>query len=454
MADDKRGKVYLLDTSVLIHDPRALQQFADTRVAIPIYAIEELDGLKKHPGEKGVIARSVSKKLDALGINGYFNNGGVISEHNWVSIVYGGLNFDKLPIGLEKNNDNRMIIIAKELQDAGHKVILVSKDTNLRLKSRALGVPAEDYKSDKSIKNIEELYSGRVEIELSNPCVIPDLYSAKENWLLADVVLASANVKKEDLYPNQCCYLKSAEGKTALAIYKATQGIFRLVKKIKPTGDSHKIHPKNGEQLMAYGLLRDPNIKLVTIAGKAGCGKTLMALLAGVEEKSYECISVYRPNQEMGNKMGFLPGDVQEKMDPYKYPITDNFNLILGASHRSSNPKHDGLRNAEDYMRDGLLEISPTTYVRGRSLINRFIIVDEAQNLTPHEIKTLITRVGGNSKMVITGDPSQIDNPYVDAVSNGLSYTIERFKGQEMFGHITMIKSERSDLAELAANLL
>ena len=382
-------------------------------------------------------------------------------------IDYNGVGFNKLPVGLERVNDNRIITIAKMWQkkETERDVVIITKDINLRLKASACGIKAEDYLSDKKIKKAEDLYSGVVEI-----CLPIKKEFMVERWykeFKIPFVEIGEEIKREreKLLFNQCCLIKthriSGSERVMLALYKGKY--FKVIQRMsKNCREKGKIIPLNIEQDFAYGLLMDDEIELVTLVGKAGTGKTLIALLAGYHllEEKYEQILVYRPNIELGNPLGFLPGDRKEKFEPWTYPIIDNLKIILapeGQKDYTGKKKEHKSKNFDivgEFLESGLISIEPINYIRGRSLHNCFVIIDEAQNLTPHAIKSVITRAGSRTKMVLTGDIYQIDNPYLDSTSNGLSYVVEKMKGQATFGHITLRKSERSRLAEMAANLL
>jgi PhoH-like ATPase len=342
----------------------------------------------------------------------------------------------------DQKSDNRILAVAVEAKTAVDQmpVILVTKDTNLRIKADAIGLVAEDYESDKV--DISELYSGFSEIDVSSDTV--DRFYG-QGWVDAP----------GNLLPNQYVVMRDAgnPSHSALAKYASDQKKLIPVIKIGKEG-IWSISPRNREQTCALDALLDDSIKIVTLVGKAGTGKTLLAIAAGLhktaEENIYNRLLVSRPVFPMGKDIGFLPGDIEEKLAPWMQPIFDNVELLL-SGHEAEKRHSKGYR---ELMAMGIMEIEPLTYIRGRSIPNQYLIVDEAQNLTPHEIKTIVTRAGEGTKVVLTGDPYQIDNPYVDSSSNGLTYLVERFKGQEISAHITMMKGERSALAELAANLL
>ena len=437
-------KTFILDTNVLLYDPHALYRFDDNYIIIPITVIEEIDRFKKDMNETGRNARHISRQLDQLRKDGSLTKGISLENGGTVRVeIYEEKVLKRLPPELRVDRgDNRILAVAVDLleRDGKSPVILVTKDTNLRIKADALGLVAEDYESDKV--DIEELYPGYAEMEVEP--------------LIIDRVHGQGFAEMEgDFYPNQFITLKDQlnPSHSAICRYDAVQ---RRLVPLRKTGKDGvwSIHPRNREQSFALDALLDENVKLVTLVGKAGTGKTLLAIAAGLhkvaEENVYNRLLVSRPVFPMGRDLGFLPGDIEEKLTPWMQPIFDNVELLL--SGHEAEKRHS--KGYKELMAMGILDIEPLTYIRGRSIPNQYMIVDEAQNLTPHEIKTIITRAGEGTKIVLTGDPYQIDNPYVDASSNGLTYVVERFKEQEISGHITMTKGERSQLAELAANLL
>ena len=437
-------KTFVLDTNVLLHDPLALYRFEENMIVIPITVIEEIDKFKKDMNETGRNARQVSRLLDNLRTVGSIAKGVTLESGGILRVeVYEDEALKALPIGLHsEHGDNRILAVAMDLKikaGAG-QVILVSKDTNLRIKADALGLVAEDYESDKV--EIEELYTGTAELKV--PAEQVDRFYG-QGWL--DGI--------NSLLPNQFVTLfdETNPNHTALGRFDAPTGRILPLRKGGKDG-IWSITSRNREQSFAIDILLDDSIKLVTLVGKAGTGKTLLAIAAGLhkvaEENVYNRLLVSRPVFPMGKDIGFLPGDIEEKLAPWMQPIFDNVELLL--SGHEAEKRHS--KGYKELVAMGILEIEPLTYIRGRSIPNQFMIVDEAQNLTPHEIKTIITRAGEGTKVVLTGDPYQIDNPYVDSSSNGLTYLVERLKGLKISGHVTMMKGERSELAELAANLL
>lgn len=435
-------KTYILDTSVLVHDPRALTEFEDNDIVIPIAVVEEIDGHKKRQDEVGRNARWVSAFLDKLRAVGHLDTGVPLGKQKGkIKVELNHQEVEKLPPTLDRNKvDNRIIAVAYALKKESQiPVILVTKDINMRIKADALGIPAEDYETDKI--EIEEVYTGSRIVKVE-PEVIDGFFKTGE-----------ATLRVEGLYTNQMIILEDSFGSSKSALARHLNG-GKLVPLRFGNQDPFGLKARNKEQKFAFELLLDEEVRLVTLIGKAGTGKTLLALAAGlqkvVEETKYRRLAVSRPVIPMGNDLGFLPGDINEKLRPWMQPIYDNLEFLF--NNRDKTEKIDQLVNS---MKDlNILELEALTYIRGRSIPNQFLLVDEAQNLSPHEIKTVITRVGEGTKIVLTGDPYQIDHPYLDSNSNGLTYVVERFKNEKIAGHITLSKGERSDLAELGAKLL
>jgi PhoH-like ATPase len=437
-------KNYILDTTVLLYDAQALFKFDDNSVIIPIPVIEDVDHFKKDVSEIGRSARQASRYLDDLrkranlssGI--HLDNGGTL----FVKISTGAM-MRRLPDELrDRNRDNLILAIALDVKENAHGVrtIFVTKDINLRIKADALGLEVEDYESDKV--DIEELYTGFKDI-----AVAKEIITAFKEKGIVEI--------DGRFYPHQYVTLvdESDQGKIAYGRFDPERNaIVRILQEERP--GLWRITPRNREQVFAMDALMNDSIQLVTLVGKAGTGKTLLAVAASlyktVDENVYSRILVSRPTLPMGKDIGFLPGTVEEKLTPWMYPIVDNVELIMRRESRTRGQTR-GFRELVDM---GILIIEPLTYIRGRSIHNQYLIIDEAQNLTPHEMKTIITRVGDGTKIVVTGDPYQIDNPYIDSASNGLSYVVEKFKDQPVSAHVTFIKGERSRLSELAANLL
>ena len=436
-------KTFVLDTNVLLHDPQALFRFEDNDLVIPMTVVEEIDRFKKELSETGRNARQFSRIMDSLRSQFKLIDGAMLDTGGQLRVLlYTEEQLKRLPPELRMDRgDNRILAVALEEKSRSETpVIFVTKDTNLRIKADAVGLTAEDYSSDKV--SLEDLYSGTAEAHLTKEDV--DLFY-NQGFLALEAEYLS----------NQCLTLMDAANPshTALARYnralKQAETLLRC-----PKEGLWGIHPRNREQQFAFDMLLNDDIQLVTLVGKAGTGKTLLAIAAGLhksaDEGQYSRLLVSRPIFPLGRDLGYLPGDVEEKLSPWMQPIFDNVELLLGAVEEGSKRK----RGYKELVDLGLLEIEPLTYIRGRSIPKQFMIVDEAQNLTPHEIKTIITRAGEGTKIVLTGDPYQIDNPYIDSSSNGLTYVVEKFKGEDIAGHVTLDKGERSCLAELAANLL
>jgi PhoH-like ATPase len=434
------GKRFILDTNVLLHDPHAVERFGDKEVVIPIYVLEEVDTFKRELSERGRNARMVSRYLDDL------REGGSLADG--VRTAQGGRLRVALPpgsisegVGRSKGKTVDSLILQTALDEQAKTpetpLVFVTKDVNLRIRADAVGLQAVDYLETST--SLQELYTGATEITVPGESV-DELYS-------------EGGFSHEGLFANQYVLAKDEQnpGHTALARYDLEE---KSLVKIRRFNDGvWGIRPRNKEQHFALDLLLNDDVKLVTLTGKAGTGKTLMAIAAGlqkvVEEKKFTKLLVSRPIFPLGRDIGFLPGDVDEKLNPWMQPIYDNMEFLVAGSGGSD--RKDGYRELIDM---GFVAVEPLTYIRGRSIPNQFMIVDEAQNLTRHEVKTIITRVGEGTKIILTGDPYQIDNPYIDSANNGLSTTVDRFKEEALAGHITLLKGERSALAEIAANLL
>ncbi|OKH20170.1 phosphate starvation-inducible protein PhoH [Hydrococcus rivularis NIES-593] len=439
-------KAFVIDTNLLLHDPNAMLRFEDNDVVLPITIIEELDRFKKQADVIGRNARQASRTLDKLRQQGHLTEGILLDSGGTLRVALCDKKIlRELPAELEGDSaDNAILAVALELKrHCQCPVVLVSKDINLRIKADALGLAAEDYKTDKV--NVEGLYTGTGEV----------MVAAKE---IEQLLKEGSLILNREFFPNQALTLidSANPSHTALAVVDgASQRIVPLLK--LPQSGISRIRPRNREQKFAFDLLLRDSIPLVTLVGKAGTGKTLLAIAAGLhkvaDEKAYSRLLISRPVVPMGRDIGYLPGEVKEKLTPWMQPLYDNFDLIFGTQESSDKPRH-WRRGHEELIEFGLLEIEPLTYIRGRTLPKQFFVVDEAQNLTPHEVKTILTRAGEGTKVVLTGDIDQIDNPYVDAASNGLSYVVEKFKRDPLAGHITLLKGERSDLAERAASLL
>lgn len=444
-------KTFVLDTNVLLHDPESIFVFADNKVVIPMTVIEELDMLKRRNDELGRNSRLVSRKLDVLRRQGNIiegvklDNGGIIKVE---------LDWDKeLPQAfIENKADHRILAVALKLKKDGERVIFITKDINLRIKAEALGITTQDY--EKAKVKLETVYSGFREYEVSSE-IVDMIYSQKK--IKIDILLKELHLDPQEVVYNEFFILKSDKSHSVLArVKKNDTGQKELVlvqsKDIQVMG----IKPLNVQQRFAMELLLDDKISLVTLIGVAGAGKTLLSLACGLhkvlEEKVYRRMLVSRPVVPMGRDIGYLPGTKEEKLSSWMGAIYDNLDYLVSKMYKYDMEKLQSM--IDYYFESGLIEVEALTYLRGRSLPNQFFIIDDAQNLTPHEIKTIVSRAGEGSKIVLTGDPYQIDNPYLDDSSNGLVYLIDRFKGQEIFGHINFTKTERSQLAALAAELL
>jgi PhoH-like ATPase len=466
-------KTFVLDTNVLLHDPQALTRFEDNAVVIPIEVVEEIDRFKRDPSEKGRNARQISRLLDALREKGNLADGVPIDDGSGgtLQVVFcRSETLAQLPPELKGGNgDNNILAVALEQLRSGlisdqPPVVLVTKDTNLRIKADAVGLTAQDYTTDKV--DIADLYPGVCEL-MASATAMEQLKSEGGLSLAALPSAAGATLQANE---GVTLVDQAQPNHTLLARFEAGSG--RLLP-LQRAGKVRlgKVGPRNREQTFALDLLLDPSVQLLTLVGKAGTGKTLLALAAGLhqvaDEHLYERLLVTRPVIALGKEIGFLPGSLEEKMGPWMQPIIDNLDFLLGGTdaEEGRSPRTTGGSNRPGAQRGnrsnwtdlkgmGLLEVEAISYIRGRSIPRQFMVVDEAQNLTPHEVKTIVTRVGEGTKIVFTGDPYQIDNPYVDAESNGLTWLVERFKGQQLAGHVTLIRGERSELAELAANLL
>jgi PhoH-like ATPase len=439
-------KVFVLDTNVLLHDPSAMLRFEDNTVILPMTIIEELDRFKKQPEITGRNARQASRTLDALRQQGHLVEGVPVNGGGLLRVALCDREtLQKLPTELERDSgDNMILAVALEMQQqCACPVVLISKDTNVRIKADALGLDAEDYEAGKI--DVDDLYTGIAEVTVTTEDI--------------DRLFHQGGITLEqDFFPNQALTLIDAANPshTALAIVDGRYGKIVPLTKLPRSGVS-RIQARNREQNFALELLLRDSVQLVTLVGKAGTGKTLLAIAAGLQKVAddnlYSRLLISRPVVPMGKDIGFLPGDISDKLTPWMQPLYDNFDLIFGTQEQSGKPAH-WRRGHEELIERGLLQIEALTYIRGRTIPKQFLIVDEAQNLTPHEVKTILTRAGEGTKVILTGDPDQIDNPYVDAASNGLTYVVEKFKGESLAGHITLSRGERSDLAERATILL
>jgi len=438
-------RAFVLDTNVILYDPGAIYVFDEHDVIIPMTVIEEIDRFKKDLNETGRNARQFSRYLDRLRENGSLHGGALLpgGGHLFVDFMADG---SHAPITWGTDtSDNRILATVLRLHKrGGRKVALITRDTNMRLKCDALGVAAEDYKHARI--QVDEQYVGVTERVVPSS-VIDNLYQAGA-MPIGDL---------EGLRPHEFVILQAEESANQTAMVRMDTKRNRLKLVMRHKEGVWGIFARNKEQLFAMNLLLDDEVSLVTLNGVAGTGKTLLTLACGLQkaldEQVYRKMLVSRPIFPLGRDIGFLPGDVEQKLNPWMKPIFDNLELLI-STHGESRRRGNGEPQFQSLLDQRLIEVEPLTYIRGRSIPRQYLIVDEAQNLTPHEVKTVLTRAGEGTKVVMTGDPYQIDNPYVDALSNGLTYTVERFKDSSVAGHVTLTKGERSELAELAATLL
>jgi PhoH-like ATPase len=439
-------KTYILDTSVLLHRAESLFSFGDNQVVLPIVVLDEIDKFKRGTTELNRAARMVIKSLDQIRERGDLDKGVLLENGGTLVININDRDATKLlPSGFEPSNDNRILATALAVQK--HRegpVILVSKDINMRVKAQALGLMAEDYRYDQ-IVDIDEMFTGHRDMVVPED-VIADLYRDRS------LPLDRVGELSHPLAPNEFVMLTGGgpSSPTALTRFNQEAGLLNRLREVR--FDIWGIRPLNREQQYAFEVLLDDEVQLVTLAGKAGTGKTILAIAVGlqkvVNEKVYRRLAIYRPVIPMGRDIGFLPGTEQEKLSPWMQPIMDNLEFLL---NEHGGGKKGSTGRAEYLLDSNLLDIRALTYIRGRSLPQQFIIIDEAQNLTPHEVKTIVTRAGEGTKVVFTGDPYQIDNPYLDSTSNGLTHLVERFRDHAIAAHVTLSKGERSKLAELAS---
>lgn len=441
-------KNYVLDTSVYLTDAGSIYKFENHDIFIPLKVLEEVDGHKKRQDSVGSNARQFIRTLDELRTRGNLEKGIRIDKGLGILkvISYSSLNNVIFPPDLDIRHPDHTIIataMAVQQNSDNRKTIMVSRDINMRVICDSIGIPAEDYVSEKAVRNTDELYNGFV-IQPVDEQIIDRYYSGEDITILEDEV-------DHKWCPNQYVMMVSNanEKKSALARFK--DHFTPLQKVVHKSIPDWNIDARNKEQAFAIDMLLDPNIKIVSLIGRAGSGKTLMAIAAGLqqtiglrtENNHYSRLIVSRPVQPLGKDIGFLPGTMEEKMLPWLMPIQDNLKFLMG--DRTS---------LEMYMEKGKIELEALTYIRGRSIANAFIVIDEAQNLTKHEIKTIITRIGEGTKIVLTGDIEQIDNVYVNETSNGLAHAVESFKDYHISGHVTFRKGERSELATLASKVL
>ena len=437
-------KNFVLDTNVILHDYKCIENFQENDIYLPIVVLEELDKFKKGNDQINNNAREFVRELDTLTSNDLFLKGASLGPgKGTLHVVTGDKYQEKIYQSFpERTPDHRILSctlsVAESEKDKRVKTILVTKDVNLRMKARSLGIEVEDYINDKVI-NVDIFERAQDTYENIDPELIDQMYA---NPAGLDAELFDIKVE-----PNECFILKSQRN-SILARYNPFMNKFKRVEK----SSNYGIQPRNAEQSFAFEVLNDPEVKLIGLTGKAGTGKTLLALASALKQANvYKQILLARPIVALANKdLGFLPGDEKQKVAPYMQPLFDNLNVIKGQFA----PGSADARKVDDLQKSGQLVIEALAFIRGRSLSETFCIIDEAQNLTPHEIKTIITRAGEGTKMVFTGDIQQIDSPYLDAQSNGLAYMVDKMKGQDLFAHINLIKGERSQLSELASNLL
>ena len=439
-------KNYVLDTNVLLHDPRAIFRFEDNDVVIPIFCIEEVDQFKREGSERGRNARQIARLLDELRDSGGSLSKGVPNQAGGTLRVAVPTKRPELASALDKSSmDAAILQTAFDVreQDGGRPTVFVTMDTNLRIRADALGMVAETYENQRV--EVESLDTGVKEIDV-DPREIDSFFHEGR------LPLAARPATESPLSPNMCLLLRDKTNPSHTALGRWDGARREVISLRTPREGVMGVRPRNKEQSYAIDLLLDENIRLVTLVGKAGTGKTLLALAAGLkrtlEDGMYTRMLVSRPVMPLGRDIGFLPGDVDEKLNPWMQPIFDNLEFLFSSGTRK------GPRAYAELLESGQIQVEPLTYIRGRSLPAQYMIVDEAQNLTPHEVKTIVTRSGDGTKIILTGDPGQIDNPYVDSASNGLTIAADKFRGEKVAGHIVLSKGERSDLAEIAANLL
>lgn len=437
-------KNFVIDTNVILHDYKCLKNFQENDIYLPIVVLEELDKFKKGNEQINYNAREFVRELDEITDDNLFTNGASLGEGlGKLFVVTGNVEsrrvYDSFP---EHKPDHQILAVTDWLMTKYPKMksILVTKDVNLRMKARSVGILCEDYITDK-VLNVDIFEKSNEVFEGTDPALIDNIYSSKEGIDISEFPF------KDIIHPNECFVLKS-DRNSVLARYNPFSHTVCRVNKSKNYG----IEPRNAEQSFAFEVLNDPNIKLVALTGKAGTGKTLLALAAALRQMNeYKQILLARPIVALSNKdIGFLPGDANEKVAPYMQPLFDNLNVIKHQFAAGSSE----VKRLEDMQKSDQLVIEALAFIRGRSLSETYCIIDEAQNLTPHEIKTIITRSGEETKMVFTGDIQQIDQPYLDSQSNGLVYMIDHMRNQHLFAHVNLVKGERSELSELASNLM
>ncbi len=442
---EKTKKIFILDTNVILHDFNSIYNFEENDVMIPITVLEELDQFKKGNSQINFHAREFTRELDKISGDKLFTDGAKLGDKLGKLFIETGKEFSTAMKASFHENipDHRILAIAEHVfkQHRDKQVVLVTKDINLRMKAKSLGIPAEDYKNDQ-VQDLDHVLSSSIaSIENVNDEDIARLYQNHEG-------ISEEEFKYDFPKTGHQYLILKGNSSSALAHFNPIKKLLTKVEKINTYG----IYPRNAEQAFSIHALLDPEISLIALTGKAGTGKTLLALATALaQHEMYEQIFLARPIVALANKdLGFLPGDAKEKIGPYMQPLFDNLNVI---KHKFNIHSKEHLK-IDELLQKEKLQIMPLAYIRGRSLSKAFFIVDEAQNLTPHEIKTVITRAGEGTKMIFTGDIEQIDSPYLDKKSNGLAHLFDRMKGQDIFAHVNLEKGERSQLSELASNLL
>lgn len=441
-------KIFVLDTNVLLHDPQAIYAFEENEVVIPAVVLEEIDSKKRLADELGRNARSVSRLLDGLREQGHLHEGILLGKGGVLKVELNHRSFVRVQEMFgDMSNDNRILAVAlnyaleEKEKESPRPVVIVSKDVLVRIKADVLGLEAQDYLSDQTV-DASDIYSGNLTIHV-HPAVIDEFYSYRF------LTIKSLPIRTR-LHPNEFVILRDEMGTSKSALLKVSQDGSKLEPLFLSNDPVWGITARNAQQRMALELLLNDDIPLVTLSGKAGTGKTLLALAAGLlkveDEHKYKKLLIARPVVPMGKDIGYLPGEKDEKLRPWMQPIYDNLEYLFDTKKSGDIDKI--------LMGLGSIQVEALTYIRGRSIPGQFIIIDEAQNLSKHEVKTIVSRVGEGSKIILMGDPEQIDHPYLDAVSNGLTYIMERFKQEGLSGHITLEKGERSRLAQLATDLL
>jgi len=456
-------KAFVLDTNVLLFDPLALNKFGNNDLYIPMVVIEEIDRFKREMSENGRHARQLSRQLDTYRkTGGSLSKGVKLPNGSILKVELEDMTMQPLPGELQSAKaDNRILAFVMALNKRLGKqpVSFITKDVNLRIKADALEITADDYEPEHV--EAEDIYSGVLNLAVDGHLI--DEFYVQKKLSMNDQLRSLAGPR--GFQPNEYLILKDNNNPTHTAMGRFSKELDSIVPIFKPVEGVWGVFPKNAEQSFALDALLNDEIKLVSLLGKAGTGKTLLAIAAGllktVDEGVFQRVLISRPVFPLGKDIGFLPGDIEEKLNPWMQPIYDNIDFLFGntsggggGGNNRGTPKRGAGRGGQELMNQGLISIEPLTYIRGRSIPQQFMIVDEAQNLSPHEIKTIVTRAGEHTKIVLTGDSFQIDNPYVDAVNNGLVYLVEKFKGESISAHVTLSKGERSKLSELASNLL